>query len=81
MQSDVLPDFGYSQDNYLIDRSNSNNKWKVLLGLIGDQNRFEYLMQFITLAKLKKEIKEKKLNEMKDRAARHQQLLEQQILL
>jgi hypothetical protein len=56
MQSNVLPDFGYNQDNYLIDRFDKDEKWKTLLGVIGDQQRFEYLMHFIALSKLQKQV-------------------------
>lgn len=47
----VMPDFGYAEDNYLIDNDN-NNKWKTICSLIGDNERFSWLMNYIQLSKL-----------------------------
>lgn len=46
-----MPDFGYAEDNYLIDNDNSN-KWKTISSLIGDNERFSWLMNYIQLSKL-----------------------------
>ena len=32
----ILPDFGYGQDNYILDQHESQNKWRHLTGLLGD---------------------------------------------
>lgn len=32
-----LPDFGYAEDNYILDHQGDvENKWKLLTGLLGD---------------------------------------------
>jgi hypothetical protein len=54
----VLPDFGYNQDNYILDHHESKNKWKLLTGLLGDSNKFEWLMGVIKLRKLERVVKD-----------------------
>ena len=51
MDLSVMPDFGYGEDNYLIN-AESKNKWKMLTGLLGDSKRFAWLMNFLLLNKL-----------------------------
>lgn len=48
----VLPDFGYDQDNYILDQHESQNKWKLLTGLIGDNEKFSWLMGYIKIQQL-----------------------------
>lgn len=49
----VLPDFGYSQDNYILDRFDTNgDKWKTLSQLIRGGDKFGWLANFIKVAKL-----------------------------
>jgi hypothetical protein len=43
----VLPDFGYGFDNYILSQHERNNKWKTLCRLIGEKNKFEWLMSYI----------------------------------
>lgn len=46
----ILPDFGYQEDNYILDHQNdAENKWKLLTGLFGDTKKFEWLMSYISL--------------------------------
>ncbi len=46
----ILPDFGYQEDNYVLDHQNdAQNKWKLLTGLIADTKKFEWLMGYIKL--------------------------------
>lgn len=45
----VLPDFGYSEDNYILSHHESQNKWRMLTGLLGDTQKFEWLMTYIKL--------------------------------
>lgn len=44
-----MPDFGYAEDNYLIERDSNCSKWKTLSGLLGDPERFGWLMNYIML--------------------------------
>jgi hypothetical protein len=43
----VLPDFGYDKDNYILEHHVSENKWRLLTGLIGDTDKFSWLMGYI----------------------------------
>lgn len=52
----VMPDFGYAEDNYLLNPYEGANKWKLLTGLLGDSKRFAWLMNFILLQKLEAEV-------------------------
>jgi hypothetical protein len=45
----VLPDFGYAQDNYLLEKEENQNKWRLLTGLLGDPKKFTWLLDFIKL--------------------------------
>jgi hypothetical protein len=45
----TLPDFGYGEDNYILSHHEAQNKWKLLTGLIGDNEKFEWLMRYIQL--------------------------------
>ena len=47
MAMGVLPDFGYDTDNYILDQHDSMNKWRLLTGLIGDGEKFSWLMGYI----------------------------------
>lgn len=53
----VLPDFGYAEDNYLLQKNQGESKWKLLTGLLGDPKRFSRLMNFISLQKLEAQVK------------------------
>jgi hypothetical protein len=44
-----MPDFGYGHDNYLIQGMGSQNKWRLLTGLLGDNQKFGWLMNYILL--------------------------------
>lgn len=68
----VLPDFGYGEDNYILDHHDSKNKWKILTGLINDTNKFEWLMSFIQLKQLQAAVKQNKEDEEKARQLRIQ---------
>ena len=63
----VLPDFGYDQDNYILDQHESQNKWRLLTGLIGDNEKFSWLMGYIKIQQLQQRIKQ---NEEKELAAK-----------
>ena len=52
----IMPDFGYAEDNYLIG-DQTENKWKMLTGLLGDPKKFSWLMNYLTLSKLETEVK------------------------
>ena len=53
-----MPDFGYSQDNYLLDRfAEGDDKWKTLSLLIRSGEKFGWLSNFIKVAKLENQIK------------------------
>ena len=50
-----MPDFGYAEDNYLLnsgEETSSSSKWQLLTGLLGDPKRFSRLMNFMKLSKL-----------------------------
>ena len=51
-----MPDFGYGQDNYLI-KEDIPNKWNHLIGLLEDNQRFAWLMNYLMLDKLEKQVK------------------------
>jgi len=48
----VLPDFGYDTDNYILEQHDSMNKWRLLTGLIGDGEKFSWLMGYIKVQQL-----------------------------
>jgi hypothetical protein len=52
----VLPDFGYMQDNYLIDRERNFSNWKRVSELIENKGKFEWLMNYIKMKSLKRSI-------------------------
>ena len=52
----ILPDFGYAEDNYILPQHANKNKWRMLTGLIGDQEKFTWLMKYIKMGKLEKEV-------------------------
>ena len=52
-----MPDFGYQDDNYLIDRGEEgSSKWKVFTDLLEDSKRFGWLMNFIMYKKLNEKV-------------------------
>lgn len=52
-----MPDFGYQDDNYLIDRGEEGySKWKVFTDLLEDSKRFGWLMNFIMYKKLNEKV-------------------------
>lgn len=57
---EVLPDFGYDNDNYILEHHESHNKWNTLIGLLKDKSKFEWLMKYIKLKSLAKTIEEQK---------------------
>ena len=57
---EVLPDFGYGNDNYILDHLGSQNKWKTMIGLLNDKSKFEWLMKYVKLKKLTKTIEQQK---------------------
>ena len=52
----VLPDFGYMQDNYIIDRGFNQSSWKRVSELIGNKDKFQWLMNYIRVKTLRKSI-------------------------
>lgn len=48
----VMPDFGYQQDNYILDRSSEQNKWKLISKILNDNIKFGWLINYIKLSKL-----------------------------
>jgi hypothetical protein len=52
-----MPDFGYAEDNYLL--VNTGSKWATLSMLLGDKNRFSWLMNYIKLQQLEDEVRKK----------------------
>jgi hypothetical protein len=48
-----MPDFGYAEDNYILQGENTN-KWRLLTGLLGDPEKFTWLMTYIKVEQLKK---------------------------
>ena len=63
----VLPDFGYDTDNYILEQHDSMNKWRLLTGLIGDGEKFSWLMGYIKVQQLQQKIKQ---NQEKELAAK-----------
>ena len=54
----VMPDFGYTTDNYLLDsQSDIKDKWRLLTGLLEDPKKFQWLMNFVKYKKLEATIK------------------------
>lgn len=53
----IMPDFGYQQDNYILQKGDSQNKWKLLSELLQDQNKFGWLVNHIKLSKLESQVK------------------------
>ena len=52
------PDFGYGNQNYIFDDSDpKDSRWLPLTHLLKDGNRFEWLMNYIQLGSLNKQIK------------------------
>jgi hypothetical protein len=49
---EVVPDFGYEADNFCIQREGGNG-WQVLLGLLGNKDRYQWLMNYIKVSKLR----------------------------
>lgn len=52
----VLPDFGYQQDNYILDQEDQTSKWKLISKLIEDKGKFQWLMNYIKMKMLQKDI-------------------------
>lgn len=74
----VMPDFGYAEDNYLIDSVN-NNKWKTISSLLGDNERFSWLMNFIQLSKIETRIEKEEEKEEAQRRLRAQMRAERRV--
>jgi hypothetical protein len=47
----VMPDFGYGQDNYILQKeeSSSKNNWLLLSELLNNPEKFSWLMNYIKL--------------------------------
>lgn len=58
IKQNVMPDFGYQQDNYLLEQHTARNKWSLMTDYLGDSDRFSQLMNFIKLNKIESEIRE-----------------------
>jgi fructosamine-3-kinase len=65
----VMPDFGYGTDNYLI-KEEFPNKWDLLCGLIGDNKRFAWLMNYLMLDKLEKQVQKDEVSKTMLKAMR-----------
>ncbi len=76
----VMPDFGYAEDNYILQGHNSN-KWKLLVGLLNDQEKFKWLMSYIKVEQLRKVVSKAEETEvLKNRQKREMQMkLEQEM--
>ena len=54
----VMPDFGYTTDNYLLDsQSDIKDKWRLLTGLLEDPKKFQWLMNFVKYKKIEASVK------------------------
>lgn len=56
---EVVPDFGYEGDNFVIEEKQGHNGWNTLTQLIGKPERYQWLMNHIQLNRLKQEQNEK----------------------
>lgn len=47
----VMPDFGYGQDNYILqkDENSSKDNWLLLSELLNNSEKFSWLMNYIKL--------------------------------
>ena len=65
---DIMPDFGYAEDNYILNRDDNDktttNKWQLLTGLLGNPKRFSRLMNFMKLQKLEAQMKNHETQEL-----------------
>jgi hypothetical protein len=50
-----LPDFGYAKDNYILDREEATNKWSLLTELLGNNEKYQWLIEQIKVRMLRKE--------------------------
>ena len=56
----VIPDFGYNNDNFLLDRGQeAPRNWKLLTDFIWNQEKYEWLTNHIQLRELKKKLQQK----------------------
>lgn len=46
----ILPDFGYAEDNYILEQFEKKDKWQYLTGIIGNSTKFEWLIGFIKMS-------------------------------
>jgi hypothetical protein len=51
----VLPDFGYAGDNYILEREEATNKWSLLTELLGNNEKYQWLIEQIKVRMLRKE--------------------------
>lgn len=75
-----MPDFGYAEDNYLLEQHSCKNKWSLMTGFVGDSERFSQLMNYIKLAKIESEMKDIEVSEAKERKIKAAQLAAQKSL-
>lgn len=47
----IMPDFGYGQDNYILqkDENSSKDNWLLLSELLNNSEKFSWLMNYIKL--------------------------------
>lgn len=71
----VLPDFGYAEDNYILERGSFANKWELLTELLNDSDKYAWLINQIKLRALRKDAKhaEHLLELAKQRRETHKQ--------
>lgn len=73
-----MPDFGYNEDNYILSGHNSN-KWKLLVGILNDQEKFKWLMSYIKVQQLRKVVSKAKETEVLKNQREIQIKLEQEM--
>jgi hypothetical protein len=67
-----MPDFGYAEDNYIL-QENTTDKWKHLIGIIGDNQKFEWLMGYIRMTQMQELLRK---NNEAEAIARQQKQME-----
>ena len=73
-----MPDFGYAEDNYILDNQ-GKDKWKMLTGLLGDSKRFAWLMNFLLLKRLENDVKDHQDQERMTKELRAKMRLERKV--
>ena len=55
-----MPDFGYGEDNYILEKEESSvkNNWLLLTELLNNPEKFAWLMNYVKLKSLEKESKQ-----------------------